>query len=596
MKNLKVRFKLAILMAIIILAMLALSTISIIGMNEIRSSALSIITTSITEDYDAQIRNEVESAISVCDMYNTLYQNGSISLEEAKDYAATVIRSMRYGDAGYFWVDTYDGDNVVLLGNDTEGTNRLGSVDSQGFAMVKDFIEGAKANVDTGYFNEYYFPKAGETVPSPKRAYTKAYPTFEWVIGTGNYIDYIDTTVATHQSALSAQTTRVTILSVCSALILIAIAFVVTIIITRSIVNPLKDTSIWLDEMGNGDFSRHIEPKYVDQHDDFANLMQQLEKMRHSVSKLLRGAKNDSASVYQSSYELAQGAAQTKDNSSNITTAVGEIAAGATSQAESVQDGVSAIQEILSNVETLNAEVDEADDKANAMTASSDNMRINFDKLKSAMTESAESLTDVSVKVKAMGDSVEEVQNAVAAINEISSRTNLLSLNASIEAARAGEVGRGFAVVATEIQDLSDQSAQSAQHIGEIMKGLSSSSASAVKTVELLNEAVSEQQRISEETAAAVSDVIEMIAEVRENFSKAKDAAALTRDKCSSLNDTMSSLSAISEENAASAQETSASMQEVNETVEHISELSATLENVSNELTGLLEVFHVSEL
>jgi methyl-accepting chemotaxis protein len=87
-----------------------------------------------------------------------------------------------------------------------------------------------------------------------------------------------------------------------------------------------------------------------------------------------------------------------------------------------------------------------------------------------------------------------------------------------------------------------------------------------------------------------------MIADVRENFNKAKDAAEITRTKCVDLNDTMSSLSAISEENAASAQETSASMQEVNNTVENISDLSATLENISTELTELLEVFHVSDL
>lgn len=596
MKNMKVRTKLSILLAVVIIAMVGLVGMSILGMSNIQSTAVSIVKDSISEDYDSQIQNEVETAISICDTYYSLYQTGVMSLEEAMDHSASVIRGIRYGEAGYIWVDTYDGDSVVLLGGATEGTNRLSTVDSEGFAMVADFIEGAKNNLDTGYFNEYYYPKEGETVASPKRAYTKAYANYEWVIGTGNYIDYIETTTAEHESVLSAQATRITLVSVISGVVLIAIAVLLTVLITRSIVNPLKDTSIWLDEMGSGDFSRHIDPKYENQRDDFGNLMQQLEKMRHSVSKLLKGAKNDSSTVHNSSLELAQGAAQTKDNSANITIAVSEIAEGATNQAESVQDGVNAIQEILQNVETLNTEVDEADEKANAMAESSDNMQVNFDKLKVAMTQTAESLVDVSEKVKAMGDSVEEVQNAVAAINEISSRTNLLSLNASIEAARAGEAGKGFAVVATEIQDLSVQSSQSAQRIGEIMKGLSDSSESAVRTVSQLNEAVGGQQQISDETAEAVRDVIGMIADVRENFNKAKDAAEITRTKCVDLNDTMSSLSAISEENAASAQETSASMQEVNNTVENISDLSSTLENVSNELTELLEVFHVSDL
>ncbi len=596
MKNMKVRTKLSILLAVVIIAMVGLSIVAIVGMNRIQKTALSIISESISEDYDTQIKNEVESAISICDAYYAMYENGELTLEESMLYSANVIRGIRYGEAGYLWVDTYDGDNVVLLGNDTEGTNRLSAVDSQGFAMVADFIAGAKDNLEEGYFNEYYFPKEGETEATAKRAYTKAYPNFEWVIGTGNYIDYIETTTASYEEVLDAQSNRTTILSISTGIVLIIIASLLTVLITRSIVNPLKDTSIWLDEMGNGDFSRHIEPKYEEQHDDFGILLQQLEKTRHSVSKLLKGAKSDSETVHNSSIQLAHGANQTKDNSSNITIAVGEIADGATNQAESVQDGVHAIQEILHNVEALNTEVDEADEKANAMAESSDNMQANFEKLKVAMTQTAESLVDVSEKVKAMGDSVEEVQNAVAAINEISSRTNLLSLNASIEAARAGEAGKGFAVVATEIQDLSVQSSQSAQRIGEIMKGLSDSSESAVRTVSQLNEAVGGQQQISDETADAVRDVIGMIADVRENFNKAKDAAEITRTKCVDLNDTMSSLSAISEENAASAQETSASMQEVNNTVENISDLSATLENVSTELSELLEVFKVSDL
>ena len=596
MKNMKVRTKLSILLAVVIIAMVGLSIVAIVGMNRIQKTALSIISESISADYDTQIKNEVESAISICDAYYAMYESGELTFEESMLYSANVIRGIRYGEAGYLWVDTYDGDNVVLLGNDTEGTNRLSAVDSQGFAMVADFIEGAKDNLEDGYFSEYYFPKEGETEATAKRAYTKAYPNFEWVIGTGNYIDYIETTTASYEEVLDAQSNRTTILSISTGIVLIIIASLLTVLITRSIVNPLKDTSIWLDEMGNGDFSRHIEPKYEDQHDDFGILLQQLEKTRHSVSKLLKGAKSDSETVHNSSIQLAHGANQTKDNSSNITIAVGEIAEGATNQAESVQDGVHAIQEILHNVEALNTEVDEADEKANAMAESSDNMQANFEKLKVAMTQTAESLVDVSEKVKAMGDSVEEVQNAVAAINEISSRTNLLSLNASIEAARAGEAGKGFAVVATEIQDLSVQSSQSAQRIGEIMKGLSDSSESAVRTVSQLNEAVGGQQQISDETADAVRDVIGMIADVRENFTKAKDAAEITRTKCVDLNDTMSSLSAISEENAASAQETSASMQEVNNTVENISDLSATLENVSTELSELLEVFKVSDL
>ena len=85
--------------------------------------------------------------------------------------AADKVRALRYGVDGYFWVDLSDGTNVVLLGNDIEGTNRLATEDVTGFRMVKDFIEGAVAQ--GSYYCDYQYPKEGGTEPMPKRAYTE---------------------------------------------------------------------------------------------------------------------------------------------------------------------------------------------------------------------------------------------------------------------------------------------------------------------------------------------------------------------------------------------------------------------------------------
>ena len=98
MKNLKVRTKLSMLLAAMIIAMIALVGMSIYGMNGIQQSAVATITESISQDYDDQIRNEVETAISICEMYNQLTQTG-MTIEEAKEYSATVIRGIRYGEA-----------------------------------------------------------------------------------------------------------------------------------------------------------------------------------------------------------------------------------------------------------------------------------------------------------------------------------------------------------------------------------------------------------------------------------------------------------------------------------------------------------------
>ena len=408
-------------------------------------------------------------------------------------------------------------------------------------------------------------------------------------------IDYIDKDVAAKEASMNRIVRSVFIIVLVLICGLAAFILIYLFAFERSIVQPLSIVDEWLGRMKDGDFSVRILPEYKKRKDDFGHLMRSTEQMRLSVEKMLGMAQSTASEVGTSASRLSESAADTKTTSQGITSAVEDIAQGATSQAGSVQDGVEAISGILENVDDLTAAVDKADESAEKMAGESADMRTNFHKLADAMEKTKISLDDVSAKVQMMGDSVAKVVQAVTSINEISEQTNLLSLNASIEAARAGDAGKGFAVVATEIQKLSVQSADSAKQIGEIMKVLSSNSDVTVSTVESLKNSVDEQQQISEDTRQAAHEVVEIIDEVRDIFAKAKDACVQTKDRCGSLSDTMSSLSAISEENAASSEETSASMSQVNDTVVSIEGYSSDLNDIAGRLTDLLSVFKVAD-
>jgi len=143
----------------------------------------------LKHDYDELIKQQVESAISVLDTQYKLYESGKISLEEAKKNAANILGAMRYGENGYFWADTYEGINVVAADKSIEGKSRINDVDSKGFKLIEKIIEVGKQ--EYGGYTEYYFPKKGETEPLLKKGYSLKYEPFQWVIGTGNYVDDI---------------------------------------------------------------------------------------------------------------------------------------------------------------------------------------------------------------------------------------------------------------------------------------------------------------------------------------------------------------------------------------------------------------------
>ena len=104
-------------------------------MKQLQSKALETLEADERASYDEQIKQQVDNVISLCQTIYDQYQAGVYTEEEAKKLAADEIRQLRYGDAGYFWVDQYDGTNVVLLGNDTEGTNRMETKDANGYQV-----------------------------------------------------------------------------------------------------------------------------------------------------------------------------------------------------------------------------------------------------------------------------------------------------------------------------------------------------------------------------------------------------------------------------------------------------------------------------
>lgn len=134
---------------------------------------------------DLLIKSEAETAISMLQAIFVRHQQGKMTLEQAKELGAGLLRELRYGTDGYFWADTEEGVNVVLYGRkDVEGRNRLEEKDALGTLFVKEFITKGKAG---GGYVDYQFVKPGKTKSQAKRSYVMPFKAFGWIVGTGYY-------------------------------------------------------------------------------------------------------------------------------------------------------------------------------------------------------------------------------------------------------------------------------------------------------------------------------------------------------------------------------------------------------------------------
>jgi len=198
MKNLKVKAKMLILVFSIFLTMLIAGVIALVSMQVSANKSLALLESTIRTDYDNNIKEQVNNVVSLLQNIYDDQQAGIYTLEEAQKLSADLVRDLRYKEGGYFWIDTTEGVNVVLLGKDAEGTNRLATKDSNGFEMIKAII-AAGQKPDGGY-TDYMFPKEGETDSSPKRGYSLEFKPYGWIVGTGNYTDYIDDAIAAQKA------------------------------------------------------------------------------------------------------------------------------------------------------------------------------------------------------------------------------------------------------------------------------------------------------------------------------------------------------------------------------------------------------------
>ena len=592
--KLTIKMKLIVLTVVIFAVTISLSLIGIVDIKHSNDVAAQTLETKMRDDYDQMIKNQVDNVLSLTKTYYDAYQAGTYSLEEAEKLAADQIRQLRYGDSGYFWVDTYDGVNVVLLGKDTEGQNRMDMKDSNGFTMVKAMIEGSKANPDAGYYENYYFTKEGETENQPKRSYTKVFDGFKWVIGTGNYTDDIDKQLATIQATRTASMNRSIALLTGVSVISIIIEIILMLLILKRIVTSLKSMQTFFEEISKGNLAVQMESRILKGKDEFALLAKDAVDMKDALKNLVAQTINNSSDINGSVTEVNSSVSHLTSELESISATTEELAASmeeTSASAQLVQESSGRIRkscvDMVDKAADGSKESEEIISRVNGIKDHLNDILKHTENVKGEISGKIEqALKDITV--------VEKIKDLTSAIMEISSQTNLLSLNASIEAAKAGEAGRGFAVVATEIGSLANQSQQTVGEIQKItesvMTAVHNLSDSANAILEFVQKDVTEDLQLFSETT---NDYIKDTGYYNNMIAEVKAVADELLGALENITESINAVSKAAEEGAEGTTDIATRNTQINQYSQSVLEKVDKTKNVADTLNQEVSVFKI---
>ena len=281
-----------------------------------------------------------------------------------------------------------------------------------------------------------------------------------------------------------------------------------------SMIHEISDV---LDQMGSGNYHVEVTQEYVG---EFVKIKDSLIKIVADMKQVLQTIKDTATEVDGGSEQLSKAAM--------------DLADGCTIQSTKVTEVVEMVRKMASSME------EKAQDAQDTVMISSQAGEL--------LMSGNQKMQDLKVAITEISKCSEEISTIIATIEDISSQTNLLSLNASIEAARAGEAGRGFAVVAEQVKKLAEESAQAA---GETTVLIEKTVETVEKGIAIADETVRNMEEVMVGAKASTEKMAQMAEELREEA-----------NNMYIINENVSAVAEIVDNNSATSQETAAVSEE----------------------------------
>lgn len=386
---------------------------------------------------------------------------------ENKNAALAILEDMRFAADGYFFIYDSNGVNVMLPTKpELVGQNLYDLKDKNGTPVTAGLIDAAKSG---NGFHRYAWHKPSINGLAPKMAYTEYLPKWDWIIGTGIYIDDVNRTLEQFADKRRSKLAQDTWTSIFFAIVVLVIAGVSATFLANKGLKPLHAIVDKLKSIasGNGDLTDRLDNAG---NDEIAEVAQAFNRFMDTLQPLVKQIRESALFVQSQAKELDQQASSSVQviqshslETEKVVTAVTEMAATS--------------KEVAHNTVSTAGSIDKANQQITEAQQEVDQAITGINHLVTEINTSSDAIQSLSVQT----DKITGVLDVIGAIAE---QTNLLALNAAIEAARAGEQGRGFAVVADEVRSLASRTQNSTEEINQMLNALHSGVSLAVSTME----------------------------------------------------------------------------------------------------------------
>lgn len=377
-------------------------------------------------------------------------------------------------------------------------------------------------------------------------------------------------------------------LNIILILVFTLLSLLAAFFIVRMITMPL---AILRESMGKAEQGDLTSEAAYSSKDEIGQISGSFNSMLASLRRMLQGVSESAETLSASSEEMSASAEQTSLASNMIASTASELATGFETQIYSIAETNASIQAMAEDISSVESGSEQMSVLMAKAADSADHGADKVNRIAEQMTQINANVTETQRIIISLAELSGRISDIITTINGIAGQTNLLSLNASIEAARAGEVGRGFAVVAGEIRKLSEETAKSSLHITDIITQIQQQTGEAVESMAQGAKLATEGMAGSGEISEAFSEIVTSIQDAIRQTESIRKSVKHVAEESGDLVAVMEMVNEISQKGGAGVEDVSASSEEQMSAMEEMSGSARYLATLAEELQKNLAGF-----